>query len=134
MPGTDISKTTATHAGMESVIGYILLGGVSLSVALITGGLAWHWGTTGQLQFEYSIGGMDLVRFVSSDLQQLVASPMHPRYLINLGIAVLILTPYVRILASVLYFAFVARNWKYALFTASVLSALTYSLFGRWAS
>jgi len=51
--------------------------------------------------------------------------------LINLGIAVLILTPYVRILASVLYFAFVARNWKYTLFTASVLGVLTYSLFGR---
>jgi uncharacterized membrane protein len=134
MSGTDVGERTATHAGMESVVGYILLGGVSLSVALIIGGLAWHWAATGQLQFEYSIGGMDLVRFVSSDLQQLVAGPMRPRYSINLGIAVLILTPYVRILASVLYFAFAARNWKYALFTAFVLGALTYSLFGRWAS
>jgi uncharacterized membrane protein len=134
MLGADTSRTTATHVGMESVVGYILLGGVSLSVALIIGGLAWHWVTTGQLQFEYSIGGMDLVRFISSDLQQLVAGPMRPRYLINLGIAVLILTPYVRILASVLYFAFAAHNWKYALFTAFVLGALTYSLFGRWAS
>jgi uncharacterized membrane protein len=116
---------------MESVVGYILLGGVSASVALIIGGLAWHCVATGQLQFEYPIGGMDLAQFISSDLQKLVVGPIRPRYLINLGIAVLILTPYVRILASVLYFAFVARNWKYALFTMSVLGVLTYSLFGR---
>lgn len=119
---------------METVVGYILLGGVLLSVALIAGGLAWHWVTTGQLQFEYLVGGMDLARFITNDLQQLVVGPIHPRHLINLGIAVLILTPYVRILASVLYFAFVARNWKYTLFTAAVLGVLTYSLFGRWAS
>jgi uncharacterized membrane protein len=130
--GTDtMGEKTATHTGMESMVEYILLGGVSLSVALVIGGLVWHWTATGQLQFEYPIGGMDLARFISSDLQQLVAGPIHPRYLINLGIAVLILTPYVRILASVLYFAFVARNWKYALFTAVVLGVLTYSLFGR---
>jgi uncharacterized membrane protein len=127
-------EKTAARSSMETVVGYILLGGVLLSVALIAGGLAWHWVTTGQLQFEYPIGGMDLARFITNDLQQLVVGPIHPRYLINLGIAVLILTPYVRILASVLYFAFVARNWKYTLFTAAVLGVLTYSLFGRWAS
>jgi uncharacterized membrane protein len=126
-----VDEKVTVHSGMESVVGYILLGGVSLSAMLIIGGLAWHWVTTGQLQFEYPIDGMDLARFISSDLQQLIAGPIHPRYLVNLGIAVLILTPYVRILASVLYFAFVARNWKYVLFTAAVFSALTYSLFGR---
>ena len=126
-----VGGKAAIHAGMESVVGYILLGGVLLSAALIVGGLAWHWATTGQLQLEYPVGGMDLARFIFSDLQQLVSSPIRPRYLVNLGIAVLILTPYVRIMASVLYFAFVARNWKYALFTALVLGALTYSLFGR---
>jgi uncharacterized membrane protein len=119
-----------TQAGMEVVVGYVLLGGVLLSVALIASGLAWHWVTTGQLQFEYPVGGMDLARFIIGDLQQLVVGPIHPRYLINLGIAVLVLTPYVRILISVLYFAFVERNWKYASFTAVVFGVLTYSLFG----
>jgi uncharacterized membrane protein len=126
-----VDEKVTIHSGMESVVGYILLGGVSLSVMLIIGGLAWHWAATGQLQFEYLIDGMDLAQFISSDFQQLIAGPIHPRYLINLGIAVLILTPYVRILASVLYFASVARNWKYALFTAAVFGALTYSLFGQ---
>jgi uncharacterized membrane protein len=124
-----IDRKTATHTGMEAVVGYILLGGVLLSVALITGGLAWHWVTTGQLQFEYPVDGMDLARFFINDLQQLIVGPIRPRYLINLGIAVLILTPYIRILISVLYFAFVELDWKYAFFTAAVLSVLTYSLF-----
>jgi uncharacterized membrane protein len=114
---------------MEVVVGYILLGGVLLSVALIASGLAWHWATAGQLQFEYPVDGMDLARFIISDLQQLVVGPIHPRYLINLGIAVLILTPYIRILISVLYFALVEHNRKYALFTAVVLGVLTYSVF-----
>jgi uncharacterized membrane protein len=133
--GTDATgEKAAARAGMESVVGYILLGGVLLSVALIAGGLAWHWAVTGQLQLEYSIGNVDLIQFIFSDLQQLVVGRLRPRYLINLGIAVLVLTPYVRIMVSVLYFALVARNWKYALFTAAVLGVLTYSLFGRWAS
>ena len=126
-----VDGKVAIHAGMESVVGYILLGGVLLSVALIVGGLVWHWMTTGQLQFEYPVGGMDLARFIFGDLQQLIVGPIRPRYLVNLGIAVLILTPYVRILVSVLYFAFVARNWKYVFFTAAVFGALTYSLFGH---
>jgi uncharacterized membrane protein len=124
-----VDEKRTTHAGVEAVVGYILLGGVLLSVALITGGLAWHWVTTGHLQFEYPVDGMDLARFFINDLQQLIVGPIRPRYLINLGIAVLILTPYIRILISVLYFAFVERNRKYAFFTTAVLGVLTYSLF-----
>jgi len=41
------------------------------------------------------------------------------------------LTPFVRVLTSVFYFAFVERNWKYTLFTGFVLGLLTYSLFLR---
>jgi uncharacterized membrane protein len=113
------------------MVGYILLGGVLLSVALIASGLVWHWVTTGQLQFDYPIDGMDLARFIVNDVRQLIIGPIRPRYLINLGIAVLILTPYVRILISVLYFALVEHDWKYVFFTTVVLGVLTHSLFGR---
>jgi hypothetical protein len=34
-------------------------------------------------------------------------------------------------LASLVFFAFVARNWKYSAFTAFVLAVLPYSLFLR---
>jgi uncharacterized membrane protein len=39
------------------------------------------------------------------------------------------LTPYIRVLASLLYFAFVERNRKYTVFTGFVFAVLTYSLF-----
>jgi len=43
----------------------------------------------------------------------------------------LLLTPYARVLASMLYFALVERNRKYTAFTTFVLLTLTYSLFLR---
>jgi uncharacterized membrane protein len=45
----------------------------------------------------------------------------------TLGIATLILTPFVRVIASALYFAW-RRDIKYVLITAFVLIALTVSL------
>jgi len=39
------------------------------------------------------------------------------------------LTPYLRVVASMAYFTFVARDWKCAFFTGVVLATLTYSLF-----
>ena len=61
----------------------------------------------------------------------MAAGQLQPRLLINLGIALLMLTPYVRVLASTFYFALAERNPKYTLFTGFVLAVLTYSLFLR---
>ncbi|MCL4473332.1 MAG: DUF1634 domain-containing protein [Actinobacteria bacterium] len=116
---------------MEVLVGYILLIGVLLSVALITIGVAWRWLATGQLGLEYSIAGMTLFRFVLADLQQIFSGAFRPRLFVNLGIATLMLTPYVRVFASMLYFAFVERNRKYTIFTGFVFTILTYSLFLR---
>jgi uncharacterized membrane protein len=46
-------------------------------------------------------------------------------------ISALVLTPYVRVLALPVLFAFVERNAKYAAFTGFVLAVLRYSLFLR---
>jgi len=48
-------------------------------------------------------------------------------FLMTLGIATLILTPFVRVIASALYFAW-KRDTRYVLITAFVLVALTVSL------
>jgi uncharacterized membrane protein len=114
---------------MEIIVGYILLGGVLVSMTLVTAGLIWHWIATGELGLDYSIGGMNLFEFVLADVRQVAADAVRPRLLVNLGIAALMLTPYARVLASMLYFAFVERNGKYTLFTGFVFSVLTYSLF-----
>ncbi len=116
---------------MEVLVGYILLGGVLLSVLLITLGVIWHWLTTRQLGLNYTISGMNLFQFVGRELQLAFHGGLRPRLLANLGIAVLMLTPYVRVLASMFYFAFAERNWKYTVFTGFVFAVLTYSLFLR---
>ncbi len=119
------------HVDMEVLVGYILLGGVLLSIGLVVAGLVWHWAATGRLGLEYSIVGMNLFQFVAADIRRVTHGAVGPGLLVNLGIAALMLTPYTRVLASMLYFALVARNGKYAVFTGFVLTVLTYSLFLR---
>lgn len=130
--GTRSGKSENPKRGfdMETLIGYLLLAGVLLSVALILAGIIWHWTTTGKLQFEYLMPKVNLFRFMMSDLQRL-ATGLGPRRLINLGIAALMLVPYLRVVASIVYFAAAERDWKYTLFTAIVCAVLTYSLFLR---
>jgi len=116
---------------MEVVVGSILLAGVLSSMALLAAGLAWHWVRSGNMTLDYSLAGTTVFQFVLADIAQLAPDTFRPRVLVNLGIAVLLLTPYVRVLASMLYFALVERNLKYSVFAALVLLVLTYSLFLR---
>jgi uncharacterized membrane protein len=116
---------------MESLIGYLLLTGVLLSVALLAVGFVWRWVRVGNLRFEHSIAGMNFFEFISSTLRQMASPALRPLLFLNMGIGVLMLTPFVRVLASVFYFAFVEHNWKYTVFTGFVLGVLTYSLFLR---
>ncbi len=116
---------------MEVLVGYILLGGVLASVTLLGAGLIWRWAATGSVEFDYSLHGMNVFEFLLADLRQVASGAVRPRLLVNLGIAALMLTPYLRVVASMVYFAVVERNRKYTLFTAFVFSVLTYSLFLR---
>jgi uncharacterized membrane protein len=116
---------------MELLVGYILQVGVLLSMILIAVGVVWRWFNTGTVGFDYTISGMNFFEFVLTDIQQMAAGTFRPRLFANLGIATLMLTPYVRVLASMLYFGFVERNRKYTIFTGFVFVVLTYSLFLR---
>lgn len=116
---------------MEVLVGYILLIGVVVSMTLIAIGLVWRWLNTGSPTFDYTIEGMNFFEFVLSDIQQTFVGAFRPRLLVNLGIATLMLTPFVRVFASMVYFAIVEHNWKYTFFTAFVFVILTYSLFLR---
>ena len=116
---------------MDTLVGYILQDGVLLSLGLIAAGLVWVWLRTGRLALNYNIVGMNLFEFVAEEVHLAVHGAVRPRLLVNLGIAVLMLTPFIRVAASVVYFMGVLRNWKYTFFTAVVLTVLTYSLFLR---
>lgn len=117
--------------GMASLVGYTLLGGVLTSAALMSTGLVWHWASRGRVQGTSPTAGTDLAQIFATFFQQLASGALQPRPLIYLGLAVLLLTPYVRVAASALYFAVVERNLKYTVFTGFVLAVLTFSLFIR---
>ena len=125
------SAREARQFEMDTLVGTILQDGVLLSLGLIIVGMIWRWFRTGSLAIDYQIAGINLFQFVIDEIRLAVHGAVRPHLLINLGIAVLMLTPFIRVAASMIYFMGVLRNWKYTLFTAVVLSVLTYSLFLR---
>jgi uncharacterized membrane protein len=116
---------------MDAVVGYILLIGVLISLALVTSALVWRWLNAHTLSFTYRIAGMNLFELVLAEIRLGLRGALRPRLLMSLGIAMLMLTPYIRVLASMVYFMAWLKNWKYSVFTAIVLLTLTYSLFLR---
>ena len=116
---------------MDLLVGYLLLTGVGLSLALIAVGLCWNFLRAGHFWLDYQLGGTNLFEFGLAEVRAAAAGNVGPRTLVNSGIAVLMLTPYLRVLASMLFFMFALKNWKYSLFTAVVLAVLTFSLFLR---
>ena len=116
---------------MDTLVGYVLLVGVMLSVVLVAAGLVWRWLKTGHLNIEYELAPQNLAEFLAGEFRHVVSGEFRPRLLVSLGIATLLLTPYLRVLASLLFFALAEHNWKYSAFTGFVLAVLTYSLFLR---
>lgn len=122
---------TKQQFDMDALVGYILLVGVAISLALVAAALAWRWVNTETLSFDYKITGMNLFALVVHECRLVTRGALRPRLLMSLGIAMLMLTPYIRVLASMVYFIAALKNWKYSVFTAVVLVMLTYSLFLR---
>ena len=131
LPPVDRQPAGEPHFDMEGFIGYILLGGVLLSMTLVIVGLGWNWVATGNLGVAHMVKGTNLLRFLTAIAHGASLSKSQPDLLVNLGIGVLMLTPYLRVLGSTLYFAFALRSFKYTVFTCFVLCILTYVLFIR---
>ncbi|HLX73625.1 MAG TPA: DUF1634 domain-containing protein [Terriglobales bacterium] len=125
------SSAESRQLEMDVLVGYILLGGVLLSMLLIVIGLVWKYIESGGVRLDYELAGMNLFQFVISEVHIAVLGEIRPRLLINMGIVVLMLTPFFRVLASMVYFFVVLKNWKYTVFTLFVLLVLTGSLFLR---
>ena len=114
---------------MDAMVGTILLAGVLTSIFLIIIGFAWNWIATGTLTLNYAISGENFFGFLLRSVTQLFdGRGIEARQLINLGIVTLMLTPFVRVAASFLYFLIAEKNWKFSVITFVVLSVLTYSL------
>ena len=115
---------------LETVISYILIVGVVISVLLEIIGISLFYNTYGNVQISQSktffISGQDFFAFVLSQFQHLFGSQSAAMFM-TLGLIILILIPYIRAITSVIYFAW-EKHYKYVLITLFVLIVLTLSL------
>jgi len=114
---------------MERIVGLTLLGGVTLSVQLLTMGLFWQWSSTGRPAFQHGLPRTLFARFVLEEMSSILRDGVSPSRLVNFGIIVLMLTPYVRVVLSMVGFLFAEKDYKYGVVTGFVGGVLTYSLF-----
>lgn len=115
-------------SGMARLVGMVLFVGVSLSVLCIGAGLLWQ-ASTSHPRLDRPLPHTHFARFAVGELTSILQEGLTPSSLVNLGIIVLLLTPYLRVVLSMAYFVFVEGNAKYGLITGVVTAVLTYSLF-----
>ncbi len=123
-------KLGSGESKLETAISYMLIAGVVMSLFLEIAGVLLLMRTGGTLSISQEPGlfvkGRDFFSFVYEQFsggQSAGAGIL----LMTVGIIVLILTPYVRLVASVLYFA-AEKNAKYVMITLFVLIVVTLSL------
>ncbi len=112
----------------EQAIGLTLIIGVSISLILEVIGIILFDTTYGDLHVSEAklvfIRGRNFFDFV---VHLFSGQRTRPILFMTLGIAVLMLTPYVRVVLSVVFF-FWEKNFKYVIITLFVLTLLTVSL------
>ncbi len=115
---------------LENAISYLLISGVLLSLILLIIGMALLWQKQGGVAVSQDpsvfVHGHDFFSFIYNDLTGNGVKGL-PLQIITLGVLVLLLTPYVRVILSAVFFAR-ERNMKYVLITIFVLIILTISL------
>ena len=127
----NLKELGSGESKLETAISYLLIIGVVLSLALEIAGIAIFYKSHGNLDILLQDKAMFIQgRNFFSFLYQLFArGPAQNTaiFLMTLGVAVLILTPFVRVIASAMYFGW-RKDAAYVLITAFVLIALTVSL------
>ncbi len=124
-------KKFAREDKLEVAISYILIVGVILSVSVEAIGMGSYYYSNQNLaisfQQAYALEGPDFFSYTARMILRFAQGSWTPIHILGLGLALLMITPYVRVIASVLYFGAV-RNMKYLFITLFVLVALTASL------
>jgi uncharacterized membrane protein len=110
---------------LNTVVWSILLGGLTVSITLITAGLIWLLQVAGTFETLPAIAAVNLLEFVVYIVGNAGTGETGPAFLIYIGIAVLLFTPFARVLASSLYFSLIEHDWKFACITAFVLAVLS---------
>jgi uncharacterized membrane protein len=115
---------------LETIVSYLLIIGVVTSVLLEATGIILFYRSYGNVQVSQAqsvfINGENFFVFVYRQIQNLFVSQNAVLFM-TLGIIILILTPYIRAITSVIYFGW-EKNRNYVLITLFVLIVLTISL------
>jgi uncharacterized membrane protein len=123
-------KRKFNEEDLDLVISYILIFGVLASLALETIGIMRYYSVNGtltiNLQPNSAFGGTPL-SFLGSIIRGLLVGVWTPFEILSLGIILLTITPYMRVVAAVVYFS-LTKNTKYVFITLFVLTILTASL------
>ncbi len=113
-------------------ISWILRIGVVLSVLFNAAGLLLDYAQTGNASLNltssssWNVKGGNFFDFAFSTAGTLFGG-LTPVALASFGIVILMLTPYVRIMAAVVYYS-VEKDWKYVAITSFVLLVITAGL------
>ena len=122
-------KLGSGESKLETGISYLLITGVMISLALEITGIIMAKRTGGNLSISQDpamfIHGTNFFSFIATQFQA-GDIPAATRVM-TAGIIVLILTPFIRLIASIFYFGW-ERNIKYTLITLFVLVVITLSL------
>ncbi len=115
---------------LEVAISYMLIVGVVVSLVLEVIGVVLLYGSFRRLEISqdpsFFIQGRDFFSFAFETIAGKHAAGPSIGFM-TAGLIVLILTPYIRVIASVFYFA-IERNLRYVLITLFVLVVVTLSL------
>ncbi len=112
---------------MEHLVSAVLRNGTAVSVGAILLALILQWTGHGSPPVP-RLQAKSLPILWWEDLRMLGVPGLWPTRLVHLGVSALLLTPYLRVVASFVYFVWVDRHWKHAAFTGAVLIMLTLAL------
>jgi uncharacterized membrane protein len=118
------------EAKLEKTIGYLLISGVVLSLLVEMVGIVSFFNTYGHLKIlqdkSMFLDGNNFFAFLYA-LFQGKHHLQRPILLMILGISILVLTPYIRVVLSVIYFGW-KKNIPFLLITLFVFFVITLSL------
>ncbi len=125
-----INRLGGGESRLETGISYLLIAGVIVSLVLEIIGIIFFYRSYGHLAISQDarmfIQGHDFFSFIYELFQgKHVAG--NAALFMTAGVMVLILTPYIRVIASVIYFGW-EKNIKYVVITLFVLVVITVSL------
>jgi uncharacterized membrane protein len=124
-------KGPLTEESLEHTIGDILMLGVATSVVVESLGIVDYYLTNGNLDITFqpdlALKGTNIFGYAETAILRIFTGDLTPYSFLGLGVVLLLMTPYLRVWASVIYFTLV-KNMKYVFITGIVLIILTASM------